>query len=253
MFQRLRHGCALGALVMAVIGLTSCDSSDEETGPYDCAHGSVPDDAHCFEFQGQQRAFRYSLADIAGFWSSTEFETCIAYSADGTGVFHYWGIVGSVPRDDSSVKWGVWVDADGDPVVGGDGRPVVVNHLDTGPALDRRLVGLGYDQTSGFGGDFIQVSTCPENRESNQGAITFFTTNTTTDAISIGLDSFVVGDLEERITGDEPDCGVETNEQVLTVYRQPGTYRFQALSSTATWGPTLIQVEKGGCTSHNLQ
>lgn len=239
--------------VLLVAALASCDSSDEETGPYDCLRGSIPGDARCFEFQGERQAFRFNEPGVVGLWSSVEFETCIEYAADGSGTFNYWGIHGGIPRDDSSIFWGVWVDDNGDPIAGGDGRPTVVNHLDEGPVLDRRLIGLGYSDATGFGGDFKRVDVCPQNTESNQGVISFFSTNADSDAITIGLDSFVIGELADMITGEEPECGVETNSTILTVYRQPGTYRFQALSSTATWGPTNIEVEQRECTSHNLR
>ncbi|HEY5564327.1 MAG TPA: hypothetical protein VIL33_01970 [Rhodothermia bacterium] len=239
--------------LMLLAALASCDSSEEDTGPYDCTRGGVPAGAQCFEFQGEQQAFRFDEPGVVGSWSSNEFETCIEYAADGTGRFRYWGIIGSVPRDDSSILWGVWVDDDGEPIVGGDGRPVVVNHLEEGPVLDRRLVGLGYSETTGFGGDFQDVTTCPQNSESNQGAITFFTTNTTTDAVTIALNSFVIGELTATVGSNEPECGNETSASTLTVYRQPGTYRFQALSSTATWGPLNIPVAKGDCSSHALR
>lgn len=239
--------------MMAVVFLSACDSSDEETGPYDCSRGAIPAGAQCFEFQGVEHAFRYDEPGVLGRWSSTEFETCIEYQSDGTGTIRYWGIVGGVPRDDTGILWGIWSDFDGNAVVSTDGRPIVVHHGADGPVLDARLVGVGFDQTGGLSGDFERVDVCPENAESEQGTITFFTTHSGTDAITIGLDSFVVGELTEIVTGDHPDCGVETDAKVLTVYRQPGTYRFQAVSSVATWGPTNIEVTKGECTAHNLQ
>jgi hypothetical protein len=54
-------------------------------------------------------------------------------------------------------------------------------------------------------------------------------------------------------TGEDPPCGGETTSGILTIYRQPGSYRFQAVSSVATWGPTLIEVEKGECEAHALR
>jgi len=250
--QLLHIACRLAALSL-VLALASCDSSSPETGPYDCSRGGVPDDAQCFEFQGEQEAFRFKDVNVVGSWSSQEYETCITYSGDGTATFRYWGLVGGVPRDESSVRWGIWVDLNGDPVLTTNGDPFIVHHRETGPVLDRRLVGISHTESEGLGGDFQRVETCPEYSESNQGAITFFTTNSETDAITVALNSFVVGELSEYIPGDDPACGSPTTASVLTVYRQPGTYHFQALSSVATWGPLNIEVKKGECGNHGLR
>jgi len=231
--------------------LTSCDSQ-EETGPYDCAKKPIPSDAQCFEFQGEEQAFRFDVAGIAGRWNNSEYESCIEYATDGTGTIRYWGIIGGVPREDTEFRWGVWIDDNGDPILSGLGQPVVVHYRESGSYLDTRITGLGFTDTGGLGG-FSRVDTCPANVESNQGTMTFFTTNSGTDEVTVALDSYVVGELSTIITGDHPDCGAVSSPGIITVYRQPGTYRFQALSSTATWGPTNIAVEKGNCSSHNLQ
>ncbi|MGA7305870.1 MAG: hypothetical protein WBW88_13410 [Rhodothermales bacterium] len=240
-------------LIVVLLMLTSCDSSNQAAGPYDCVDGSIPADAQCFDFQDAQQAFRFKDINVVGSWSSADFETCITYSADGTGTFRYWGIVGSVPRDDSSVRWGEWVDVNGDPVLTTTGQPVIVHHLEDGTVLDRRLTGLGYTDSDGLGGDFERVDACPDYKESSQGVITFFTTNSKTDAISVGLDSFVIGELSQYIPGDDPPCGSATTKSILTVYRQPGSYHFQALSSASTWGPIDIEVKTGECANHALR
>jgi hypothetical protein len=234
--------------------LASCDSSSTtDTGPYDCSGSNVPSDAQCFDFQGSKQAFRFKGVNVAGSWSSTQYETCIQYAADGTATFRYWGIVGGVPRDSSSVQWGIWIDAHGDPVPSSNGDPIIIHHLESGQVLDQRLIGITYTEASGLGGDFQKVDACPDYSDGNQGVLTFFTTNTATDAITIALDSFVVGELSEYIPGDDPPCGSATSASILTIYRQPGTYHFQAFSSVAAWGPTNIEVKKGECTAHALR
>lgn len=240
-------------LIFSLAVLASCDSSDPSAGPYDCSNSTIPDGAQCFEFDSEQHAFLFKDIDVVGSWSSSEYETCITYKADGTGTFRYWGIVGSVPRDDSSVKWGVWVDVDGDPVLTTNSQPIIVHHLEGGTVLDRRLTGLSHPESGGLGGDFERVNACPEYKESSQGVITFFTTNSETDAITIGLDSFVVGELSQYIPGDDPPCGSATTKSILTIYRQPGSYHFQALSSVSTWGPIDIEVKTGECANHALR
>lgn len=239
-------------LVLSLAILASCDSSNTETGPYDCTGGNIPDDAQCFEFQGEEHAFRFKDVDVVGSWSSVQHETCIVYDADGTATFRYWGVLGGVPRDDSSVRWGIWIDVNGDPVLT-NSKPIIIHHREEGTVLDRRLLGISQTDAGGLGGDFERVDACPEYKESAQGALTFFTTNSQTDAVTIALNSFVVGVLSKYIPGDDPACGSETSQSILTIYRQPGTYHFQALSSVATWGPTELEVKKGECASNGLR
>lgn len=251
--SRLHSGALRLSWLVTLLLVASCDSTEEVTGPYDCSAGPIPADAQCLEFQGEQQAFRFVGTSLPGKWNSTDFETCIDYGVDGTAVFRHWGIVGGVPREDTHVRWGIWIDVEGDPILSGTGQPVAVHQFQSGAAIDRRLVGIDFSDASGLGGDFDRVDACPANSESEQGVITFFTTNTGTDEITVALNSFVVGELSVVTTGEEPDCGIATSQRVLTVYRQPGTYRFQALSSVATWGPTLIEVKKGACSSNVLR
>lgn len=241
------------SLLLLGLALAACDGTQEETGPYDCSAGSIPNDAQCLDLDGSLEALRFTEPGVIGVWSSNDFETCITYAGSGTASFRYWGLVGGVPRENSTVKWGIWIDAAGDPILSNTGQPAVINIWQSGEALDRRLIGIGYTDANGLGADFERVDACPDNRESNQGMLTFYSTNDNMDPITIGLDSFVIGELSAFITGDEPECGDATSDGVLTVYRQPGTYRFQAFSTVATWGPTNLTVEKGECASNALR
>jgi hypothetical protein len=120
---------------------------------------TLPTGFQCLTNSGGAKApFRYTETKVLGSWSSADYDVCITYKSDGTGVARFKGGIG-FPTTSKNIKWGIMVASDGKEVMAAAGRWYIMHEGIGDPQIEL----MSYNYSTGAPGEsfgFVKQS-CP--------------------------------------------------------------------------------------------
>ncbi|MCE6991460.1 hypothetical protein [Dyadobacter sp. CY323] len=133
------------------------------TGNVNLACGNVlPNGFQCIASQsGASTTTTYKIPELVGAWDSKDFDFCVSYSSDGTGVITY-KASGFSPGSVQNIKWGAMVNSKGELIKSNAGTIYIVHQSTGSTPVDSQIAVLSFKQSTKqwYGFDLVPVSSC---------------------------------------------------------------------------------------------
>jgi hypothetical protein len=166
-FARHLLTSALFVLLLVVIG---CEKEDEDPGSgsggssslnLSCS-GTMPTSYQCIKGPtGLSTTTTYKIPELYGSWNSNDYDFCVTYASNGTGVIRY-KPSGLSPGSTQNIKWGAMVNSKGELLVSSVGTISVVHQSTSSTPVDPQIVMLTFYRSTSqwYGFDLKKVSSC---------------------------------------------------------------------------------------------
>jgi hypothetical protein len=163
----------LTSLLIALATISSgCEKLDEdEADPgsggspslnLTCSSGSLPTNFQCIKGPtGLSTTTTYKIPEVIGSWNSDDYDFCVTYSSNGTGVIKYKPSSFS-PGSTQNIKWGAMVNSKGELLISSVGTVMIVHQSTSSTPVDPQIVGLSFLRSTKqwYGFDLKKVSSC---------------------------------------------------------------------------------------------
>jgi hypothetical protein len=239
-------------LPLLAVFLISCggEEPDEEEGLNLSCGSPMPAGFQCIYANGLGAPSTYNIPEIIGTWDSQNFDFCVTYNSDGTGVIVY-KASGLSPGSTQDIKWGALVNSEGVPTKSGVGTIYIVHESQNSEPVDPQITSLSFLQSTRqwYGFDLESVAECSAPAGDGTGQATFWVGSD----LGCGYITVSISNQSGTITAfydSSPDCGADGCANFILA---AGNYSYTAECEDYTWGPTTITVEDGGCLTMELQ
>jgi len=231
--------------------LGSCLESDPtlpEKGnrKLDCG-GNLPYGYHCLTNRsGQTSIFQYNIPFLHSSWNNSSLDVCLTYYNNGTGTITYTGSGIVSGTNTGKIKWGVWVNSYGSPVLAANGKQYVFNQSISGAKVDPQIALIPYNQNTGkleFG---FNKGSCGNNGGGSSfgKAIFWVSKDYGIGQISVYVNGIYKGKITGYYSSGVPNCGVA---RCVNVKLPAGVYSYKARSQTGVTWSGSIRITSGRC------
>lgn len=236
--------------------IVGCDKEDATISNEDkeiVCGSSMPSGYQCISNAGAATPVTFDIPEVLGTWDSDDFDFCVKYNSDGTGLITY-KASGLSQGSTQEMKWGAMVNKSGDLVTSGAGTLYIVHESLEG-TIDPQIASLSFKQSSKewYGFDLVKVSSCSGSGGGNGGG-TGGGGNGNGDIIFWTQSDHGCGPINVTINGQSgsitsyfsasPSCGTSGCANFTL---PAGNYTYSAECDSYTWGPTSVTVTEGGC------
>lgn len=211
----------------------------------------------CISAAGKSTITTYDIPELIGCWDSDDFDFCVKYNSDGTGVITYKPSA-FVKGSTQNIKWGAMVNSKGELLLSNVGT-VYIAHESLQGSLDPQIALLSFKrstkQWSGF--DLVSIGECKPisgggggNTPGGTGNVVMWTKSDQgcgTIKVTINGQS---NNITQYFSNGSPACGQAGG---ATFNLPAGEYNFTAECSKYKWGPTPFTITAGSCLKMELK
>ncbi|WP_214227640.1 hypothetical protein [Pedobacter sp. B4-66] len=237
-------------LVLLLIG--GCEKNDaansEEDKVLTCGESlSMP--FQCISTSGKSTVATTKIPELIGCWDSDDFDFCVKYNSDGTGLITY-KPSGLSPGSTQRIKWGAMVKSNGDLLLSNVGT-IYIAHESLEGSIDPQIALLSFKQSTKqwYGFDLKSVGKCATvsggggGSTGGKGSIIFWTkTDLGCGSISVTINN--QSGVINKYFNASPACGTSG---AANFSLPAGNYTFTASCSKYKWGPTSVTISEGQC------
>ena len=125
---------------------------------------------------GASTTTTYNIKELIGSWDSKDFDFCVSYASNGTGVITY-KASGFSPGSVQNIKWGAMVNSKGELLKSNAGTIYVVHQSTGSTPVDSQIALLSFKQSTKqwFGFDLVSVASCGSVVAAAKGTIMVWT------------------------------------------------------------------------------
>ena len=159
----------LTALLLISSGCEKLDEDEADPGSggspslnLSCSTGSLPTNFQCIKGPtGLFATTTYKIPEVIGSWDSDDFDFCVTYSSNGTGVIRY-KQSGFSSGSTQNIKWGAMVNSKGELLISSVGTVMIVHQSTSSTPVDPQIVSLSFLRSTKqwYGFDLKKVSSC---------------------------------------------------------------------------------------------
>jgi hypothetical protein len=247
----------LRLLILAItllIGFASCDEKDASNSYQDkelTCGSSLSSPFQCISASGKSTLTTYQIPELYGCWDSKDFDFCVKYNADGTGLITFKPSA-FVSGSTQKIKWGAMVNSKGELLVSNMGT-IYIAHESLQGSLDPQIALLSFKKSTKqwYGFDLVSVGSCGTvsggGGTSNTGNIIFWTqTDHGCGPITVTINN-QSGSINSYY-GAAPACGANGGANFTL---PAGNYSYTAKCAKYQWGSS-ITITAGGCIKMKL-
>ena len=236
-------------MTVVCFSFSSCEKAGEEdagSGSMNLSCGSsMPGGYQCIRAGGASTTTTYNIPELVGYWDSNDFDFCVKYSSNGTGVITYKPSA-FVSGSTQNIKWGAMVNSKGELLKSNVGTIYIVHESTSGTPVDPQIASLSFKQSTKqwYGFDLVPVASCGTTTATpSSGQGMFWTAsdqNCGPITVTINGQSKTITSYYSSVT---PSCGANG---CANFSLPAGTYSYKATCSSYQWSGS-ITITAGGC------
>lgn len=232
------------------IGFVSCEKEDASNSDQDkelTCGSSLSSPFQCISAAGKSTLTTYKIPELYGCWDSKDFDFCVKYNSDGTGLITFKPSA-FVSGSTQKIKWGAMVNSKGELLLSNAGT-IYIAHESLQGSLDPQIALLSFKQSTKqwYGFDLVSVGSCGTvsgggGTTGGTGNVIFYTqTDHGCGPITVKINN-QTGSINNYYSST-PDCGDDGGANFTL---PAGNYSYTAECDKYTWGSN-ITITAGGC------
>lgn len=245
-------------IFFAIIFMISCVKDEATNSKEDrvLTCGSVLEKPfQCISAAGKSTLTTYDIPELIGCWDSDNFDFCVKYNSDGTGLITFKPSA-FVNGSTQKIKWGAMVNSKGELILSNAGT-IYIAHESLEGSLDPQIALLSFKRSSKqwFGFDLVSVGACQTVSGGGSGPVgtkgdIIFWTKSDQGCGTIKVNVNGQSNTITQFFGVTPQCG-QTGGASFNL--PPGNYNFTAECTKYKWGPTPFTITAGTCLKLELK
>lgn len=209
----------------------------------------------CISAAGKSTVTTYKIPELYGCWDSDDFDFCVKYNSDGTGLITF-KPSGLSKGSTQKIKWGAMVNSKGDLLISNAGT-IYIAHESLEGSLDPQIALMSFKQSTKqwYGFDLVPIGSCATvstggGSTGGTGNIIFWTqSDQGCGTIKVTINN-QTGTISSYFSSGAPACG-QSGGASFTL--PAGNYTFTAECSKYKWGSTPVTISAGTCVTMQLK
>jgi hypothetical protein len=244
---RVKHTLVFVFFLLLIGGCEKDDAANSEEDKVLTCGESLSMPFQCISTSGKSTVTTTKIPELIGCWDSDDFDFCVKYNSDGTGLITY-KASGLSPGSTQRIKWGAMVKSNGDLLLSNVGT-IYIAHESLEGSIDPQIALLSFKQSTKqwYGFDLKPVGKCATvsggGSTGGKGNIIFWTkTDLGCGSITVTINN--QSGVINKYFNASPACGTDG---AANFSLPAGNYTFTAECSKYKWGPTSITISEGQC------